>query len=175
MLVSEPNVSSYNPLTGEEYWSVKCIFGEVGPSLAYADGIVYAVNEYATLAAVKLGAEPEILWENDEYMSDVPSPIAKDGLLFMATSYGVMLCYDALSGEILWEHEFDNGFYSSPMLVEDKIYLVDMKGVMHIFKAANEYISVGEASLDDDCMTTPAFMDGRIYLRTNKHLFCIGE
>lgn len=174
-LVAEPIVSSYDPITGIENWNVDCIFGEVGPSAAYADGVVFAVNEYAILVAIKIGEPPEILWESDEYLSDVPSPVATSELLFMATSYGVVVCYNAKTGEIYWESEYDNGFYSSPMMVDDKIYLIDMQGIMHIFKVDKEFVLVGESELGETCMTSPAFTDGKIYIRGNKHLFCIGN
>jgi len=175
LLVADPIVSSYDPLTGKENWNVDCIFGEVGPSAGYADGVVFAVNEYAILVAIKIGETPEILWESDEYLSDVPSPVATSELLFMATSYGVVVCYNAKTGEIYWESEYDNGFYSSPMMVDGKIYLIDMQGIMHIFKADKEFALVGESELGETCMTSPAFTDGKIYIRGNKHLFCIGE
>lgn len=171
--VADPMVSSHDPKTGALNWELNCIFGEVGPSAAYADGVVYAVNEYARLVAIQLGESPEILWESDEYLSDVPSPVATKDLLFMATSYGVMVCYDAKSGEIVWEHEFDNGFYSSPMLVDGKIYLIDMAGIMHVMEAKNEFVLLGESPLGEKCMTTPTFAEGKIYIRGNEHLFCV--
>lgn len=174
-LVAEPIVSSFDPITGIENWNVDCIFGEVGPSATYADGVVFAVNEYAILVAIKIGETSEILWESDEYLSDVPSPVATSELLFMATSYGVVVCYNAKTGEIYWESEYDNGFYSSPMMVDDKIYLIDMQGIMHIFKVDKEFVLVGESELGETCMTSPAFTDGKIYIRGNKHLFCIGN
>lgn len=175
LIVADPDVSSYDPITGKENWKVDCIFGEVGPSVGYADGVVYAVNEYAKLVAIKIGETPEIIWESDEYLSDVPSPVATKDLLFMATSYGVVVCYDAKTGEIQWEQEYDNGFYSSPILVEGSIYLIDMDGIMHIFSAENKFISLGDSPIGEDCMTTPAMADGRIYIRGNEHLFCIGD
>ena len=175
IIASDPIVASYNPLTGKENWQVDCIFGEVGPSPAYADGIVFAVNEYAKLVAIKIGPTPEIIWENDEYLSDVPSPVATKELLFMATSYGAVVCYDAKTGEKYWEQEFDNGFYSSPILADGKIYLMDMEGIMHIFKAENEYEQISESPIGEKGMTTPAFADGKIYVRGNDYLYCIGR
>ncbi len=175
IIAADPIVASYNPLTGEENWQIDCIFGEVGPSVAYSDGVVFAVNEYAKLAAIKIGETPEILWEDDEYLSDVPSPVATEDILIMATSYGVVVSYDSKTGEKYWEQEFDNGFYSSPMLVEDKIYLMDMDGVTHIMKAGKQYEALGESPIGENAMTTPAFSDGRIYIRGNEHLFCIGK
>lgn len=175
IIAADPIVASYDPLTGTENWSIDCIFGEVGPSAAYDDGVVFAMNEYAILVAIQIGNEPKILWESDEYLSDVPSPVATADLLFIATSYGVVACYNTKTGEKYWEKEFDNGFYSSPMLVEGKIYLMDMLGVMHIFNAESTYEMVGEPTIGENCMTTPAFADNRIYIRGNNHLYCIGK
>lgn len=175
ILAADPVIASYHPKTGVENWQVDCIFGEVGPSVAYANGIVYAVNEYAKLVAIKLGESAEILWEDDELLSDVPSPIVKDGLLYLATSYGIVACYDAVSGEKYWENEFDNGFYGSPIFSDGNIFIIDMGGVVQVFKAGKTFESKASNPLGEDAMTTPAFMDGRIYIRGNEHLMCIGK
>lgn len=175
ILASDPCVASYDVQTGEELWKLDCITGEVGPSVAYANGIVFALNEYASLVAIKTGAQPEVLWEAYDYLSDVPSPIATDKYLFVVTSYGLVACYDALSGELYWEHEFDNGFYASPILLDDKIYLLDRAGSMHIFKADKEYVSVATSNLGEKSDSTPAFADGHIYIRAGKNLYCIGK
>ena len=174
-LAAEPYVASYNPFTGKENWRIKSIFGEVGPSVAYADSIVYAVNEYANLYAIKIGATPEIIWENPDYLSDVPSPVVTNGLLFLATSYGAVVCYDAKTGEQKWLQEFENGFYSSPMVAEGKVFVMDMSGNMHIFKASATYSEISNSPLGESSMTTPAFTDGHIYIRGEKYLYCIGK
>ena len=100
-------MTAYNPANGQELWKIDCIAGEVGPSLAYANGIVFAVNDYSKLSAIKLGEQPSILWENNEYLSDIPSPVANDKYLFLATSYGTVVCYDAVTGrntgKRIWE------------------------------------------------------------------------
>ncbi|MHC1702646.1 MAG: PQQ-binding-like beta-propeller repeat protein [Tenuifilaceae bacterium] len=175
MLIAEPSVASYDPTTGKQLWSIDCITGEVGPSLAYADGIVFALNEYSTLVAIKVGATPEIIWENADYLSDVPSPVATDKYLFVVTSYGTIVCYDAKDGTSYWTKDFENGFYSSPILVEDKIFVIDKQGITHIFKADKVFTSVGEAKLGEKIVTTPAFANGRIYIRSDKNLYCIGK
>jgi len=175
ILAADPSVASYDVQTGKELWSLDCITGEVGPSIAYDNGIVYALNEYASLVAIKPGTNPEVLWEAYDYLSDVPSPIAYEGNLFIVTSYGAVVCYDAKSGEIRWEQEFDNGFYASPILVDEKIYLLDREGVMHIFKADKEYVEIGAPALGEKSDMSPAFADGKIYIRGEKNLYCIGK
>jgi outer membrane protein assembly factor BamB len=172
---AEPFVAGYNALTGEELWKLDAISGEVGPSAAFSNGIVFTVNDYSKVVAIKLGAPPEKLWENDEYLSDIPSPVATEKYLFLVTSYGVVVCYDALTGEKYWEKELNNPVFSSPVIAENRVYLMDRTGVMHIFKAEKEYFSIGEPKLGERSACTPAFSNGRIFLRGDKNLFCIGK
>jgi outer membrane protein assembly factor BamB len=175
MLISEPSIASYDPATGKELWSVDGMYGEVGPSLAYANGIVFGVNEYAMIMAVKVGETPELIWEDSDYLSDIPSPVATDKYLFLPTTYGAVACYDAQTGSLLWEHDFDEGFFASPMLVEGRIYLLDKTGIMQIIKADGEFEQIGRASLGEATVATPAFANGRIFIRGEKNLYCIGK
>ena len=173
MLVAEPFVISYNPSTGKELWRFNCISGEVGPSLAYADGVVYSVNDYSKLAAVQIGSTPQLLWESDEYLSDIPSPVATAKYVFLPTSYGMMICYDAKTGEKYWEKDFGTPTYASSMLVDGNIWQMDKKGIMHIFKADKTYTSVSESALGEGSVCTPAFIGGKIIIRGDKNLYCI--
>ena len=175
ILVAEPVVAGYDPATGKELWRIECIGGEVGPSAAYANGIVFSVNDYSKLSAVELGETPRLLWEDTEYLSDIPSPLATDKYLFLATSYGMVVCYDARSGTKYWEKDLGTPTYASPMLAEGKIFQMDKEGVMHIFTPDKAYIAISEPKLGESSVCTPAFADGRIYVRGNKHLYCIGK
>lgn len=175
ILVAEPAMVAYDPATGKELWRIDCIGGEVGPSAAYANGIAFSVNDYSKLAAIELGETPKQLWEDTEYLSDIPSPVATDKYLFMLTSYGMALCYDARTGTKYWEQDFGTPTYASPMIAEGRVYQLDKNGVMHIFSADKEYKSISQPQLGEGSVCTPAFGDGRIYIRGNKHLFCIGK
>jgi outer membrane protein assembly factor BamB len=175
ILSSNPHVISYDPESGQELWRIECMDGEVAPSPAYADQIVFVVNEYARLAAITLTEKPEILWEYDDDLSEVSSPVATSELLFLPSSYGTVTCFDSKTGKVYWIQEFDEGFYSSPIIVEDLVYLMDRSGVIQIFKVAREFQRAGNASLGEKAMTIPAFKDGRIYIRGEQNLYCIGN
>jgi outer membrane protein assembly factor BamB len=214
ILSSNPFVISYDPRTGQELWRVKCMSGEVAPSPAYADGMVYVVNEYARLAAIKLvsyqtsnivtqnarraiksftgvqgavlqksplaaggneSTAPYIAWEFEDDLSEVASPLASKDFVIMAASFGAVSCFNSKTGERYWVQDFDRGFYSSPILVGDKVYLMDMNGVMVIFKADKEFQLIGTCELGEKAVTIPAFSQGRIYVRGEKNLFCIGK
>jgi outer membrane protein assembly factor BamB len=175
ILNSNPFVVAYDPSNGEELWRVNCMYGEVAPSPAYADDMVYAVNEFAILAAIKLDDKPSIVWEYDEDLSEVSSPVATSEYVFLASSVGSVSCFDAKSGERYWLQEFDEGFYSSPIVVGDLVYLIDMQGVTFIFKADKTFELVSQAALGESATSIPAFMPGRIYIRGINNLYCIGN
>jgi len=175
ILNSNPFVMSHDPLTGEELWRVKCMLGEVAPSPAFADGMVFAVNDYARLVGIKLQNTPEVSWEYIDDLSEVASLLATKEFVFMAASFGTISCFNSKSGERYWYHDFDEGFYSSPILVGDNVYCMDMFGMMYIFKASNEFELIGQNDLGEHAMTIPAFMHNRIYIRGANHLFCIGN
>jgi len=175
ILVADPYVASYDPENGKELWKIDCISGEAGPSAAYSDGMVYSVNEYSKLAAIKTGDMPEILWEDNEYLSDVPSPVAASKYLFLVTSYGVAVCYDAKTGSKHWFKEFGTTIYASPVLADGKIYLLNSKGTMYIFKADKTFTLIGEPQLGEGSFCTPAFFEGGIVIRGDKNLYCVGK
>lgn len=175
ILNSNPFVMSHDPRTGEELWRVKCMLGEVAPSPVYADGMVFAVNDYARLVGIKLQETPEVVWEYIDDLSEVASPLATKEFVFMAASFGTISCFDSKTGERYWFHDFDDGFYSSPILVGNKVYCLDMSGVLSIFKAQKEFELISQNELGEGAMTIPAFMHNRIYIRGVKHIFCIGN
>ncbi len=169
---SDPLVAGYDLETGKELWAVNCLMGEVAPSAAVWDGIVFGTNEYAMTVAID-PSTAEVVWQTDEYLSEVSSPVAYNGILFLATSYGVLVAYDAKTGENLWEKEYNEGFYSSPMIAEGRLYIIDMGGIMHIIKANRSGETISEPRLGERAFALPVFADGRIYLRGEKSLFCI--
>ncbi|MDP1622885.1 MAG: PQQ-binding-like beta-propeller repeat protein [Bacteroidales bacterium] len=175
ILVADPMVASYNPASGKELWRMACISGEVGPSVAYADGVVYAVNDFSKLSATEIGDPPKLLWEDTDFLSDIPSPLATGKYLFLVTSYGAVVCYDSKNGTKYWEQELGTPVFASPMLAEGKVFLMDKNGVMHIFKASQEYQVVSQPPLGEGSSCTPAFADGRIIIRGDKNLYCIGK
>lgn len=175
ILNASPQVVSYAPRTGRELWRVACMEGEVAPSPAFADGIVFVANEGARLAAIQLEKQPTVIWESTDDLPEVSSPVAQNGLVFIATSWGSVSCFDAKTGESQWVQDFDLGFYSSPVIVHDMVYLTDIMGVTYVFKAARTFALVGRSELGEKTSTTPAFMPGRIYIRGEKNIYCIGN
>ena len=63
-------------------------------------------------------------------LPDAASPLGKDGYLVVPTGFGVVSCLEAKTGRVLWERDFDRGFWSSPIAVDDRVYLIATPNVL---------------------------------------------
>jgi outer membrane protein assembly factor BamB len=88
---------------------------------------------------------------------------------------GLLSCHKVSDGTKLWEEDLREYFYASPGLVGEKLYMLDEKGVMHIAETSPKYKELAKCKLGEDCHASPAFADGRIYIRGDEHLYCIGN
>jgi outer membrane protein assembly factor BamB len=175
ILVADPNVISYDVNTGREIWSVECISGEVGPSLAVNSKYVFSVNDYSILAAINPAEPASIVWADNEYTPDISSPVATEELVFVLTSWGGVACYDSETGNLVWDHDFNYGFFASPIVASNNVYMLDQAGVMHVVKAEREFQLVADSPLGERTVCTPAFSENKIYIRSEEHLYCISE
>lgn len=176
---ADPYVIGYDPTTGKEVWRAKCLRGDGGPSPCYADGLAYVCSDLAGLFAIQTvnrnGKKPgDVVWSADEGLPDISSPATNGELVFLAAGYGVITCYDAKTGAKVWEQDLKATFESSPVIVGGHVYVTDMDGVTHIFEAGRKYKVVGQGKVGEAVSATPAFVEGRIYLRSEKRLYCIG-
>jgi outer membrane protein assembly factor BamB len=178
ILTDSKSVTSYNPKTGERYWRVECLDGEVASSAAYAGSYVFVANEGAAASAIDISNHKEksiIRWRWDKALPDAASPLANKDFLILPTAYGVVTCLDSKTGKVFWEHEFRNGFSSSPILVDDSVYITDLSGNTYVFKLGESFELLGESDIGEPAYATPAFVGDRIYLRGLTHLFCVGK
>ncbi len=174
VIMGTPNITSYNPANGEEYWRVKCMTGEVGSSPAQAGGIIFGASEYSTLIAIdaKTGTT---LWENNDFLPETSSTAATQSCVFVATTYGTLVCRDAKTGAENKVHELDNTFYSSPMIVEGKLYIFDTTGNLYILTADKECRLINTVKTGEKTFATPAFTDGKMVVRSDKNIYCVAK
>ncbi len=189
----DPWVIAYDPAKGTELWRVECLAGDVAPSPIYANGLVFAIEPYSKLVAIRPDGrgditETHIAWSLDEGAPDICSPVSNGELIFLLATEGFLTCYKVADGKRLWEQDLRENFFASPSLVPapasgdasrgsggDKLYLLTEEGVMLIVQAGPEYKELTRCELGENCHASPAFADGRIYIRGLKNLYCIGK
>ena len=163
--------------TGKKLWQVEAVTGEVAPSLAWEGDVWLAANCYSKMVAFKMPqqGEPQKLWEwEDGNLPDVASPVIADGLVYLVTDAGEVLCHDVADGKQVWRKEFEDGFYASPVAAGGKLYVADrVKGVFRVYAAGREGKELSVNPMGDAVSSTPAFAGGRIYVRGHKRLWCV--
>ena len=66
-------------------------------------------------------------------------------------------------------------FSASPIYAANHLYFLREDGRTFVFTNDEAPQLVAENALFESAVATPAFVDGRIYLRTYDHLFCIAD
>ncbi len=123
-------------------------------------------------------SESHIVWKHTRSLPYIASPLHHQGRLYTVRSGGMVTCYDAKSGNVLFRDErlgATGDYYSSLLAAGDHIYAISQSGIATVFKAGAPLQVVARNEMGEGVMSTPAIVDGRIYLRTEKHLMCFGK
>lgn len=104
----------------------------------------------------------------------VPTPLAKDGLVYTFHDQGDVSCLQIENGEALWCERPGGKFYGSPVWVNGLLYCIDRGGQVIVLRASRKYELLAVNSLGEKSQATPAIAGGVMYLRTYSHLISIG-
>lgn len=120
--------------------------------------------------------ESNVVWRHAKLVPFCASPLYIQGLLFTVKDGGILQCLDAKTGKSLKQLrlEASDSYYASPVAGDGKIYLVDEVGRLTVITATDKAEVLHTADFKEDVYATPAIVDGRIYLRTAKALYCFG-
>jgi outer membrane protein assembly factor BamB len=106
------------------------------------------------------------------------SPLVVDGRMLLVKSGGLASCYGTAKGDNLWFQErlgLSGRVMASPVYGDGKIYVTGESGTILVLANEPKVKVLARNDLGDTCIGTPAIADGRLYFRTRKKLFCIGE
>ncbi len=179
-------VTGHDPTTGRELWRVAGLNPDKHPmyrvvaSPIVVGDTIFVPSRVKPLLALKAsskgGTEPARLWSFDKG-PDVPSPVSDGERLYILRDNGVMFALDAQTGDQLWgpERVAEGDYSASPVLVEGRVYVTSEGGVTTVVAARDDFEILAENAVDEYTLSSLAISGGRIYVRTSKHLFCIGQ
>ena len=176
---------SYDPATGKELWRHKGLESNAIPSPVANNEMAFLIAGFpAKIAyAIKLGQNgdltgtPNVTWKYEKGTAYVPSPILYGDYLYLTTDRGILTCIDAKTGEVKYEGgriPIPATFTASPVAFEGKILMTSEDGDTFIVKAGPKHEILGTNSVGEPVYASPAIADGRIFIRGEKNLYCIG-
>lgn len=136
------------------------------------------------LAGIKTGGSGDItatarLWELRAVGTDSATPVACDGKVYVLNYKGRVWCLDIRNGRELWSILLPSGkgvFYSSPLLCGDTLYFCREGGAVYVGKITPSGLRVvNETHFDDAFVASPVLFRGRLLLRGENYLYCIGK
>lgn len=118
-----------------------------------------------------------IAWTYERGAPYVPSPLFHEGLVYTVKDGAIFTCLEAPTGKVLKQGRLPapGNYYASPVATRDRIYTVSRDGVACVVRPGAEWQVLETADLGETCMATPALAGGRIYLRTERRLYCFGR
>ncbi|HXT38447.1 MAG TPA: PQQ-binding-like beta-propeller repeat protein [Candidatus Angelobacter sp.] len=176
-------VQGFDFQTGERLWSGEVIGEGKVPSVVLGDGLVFTSGGWGgkeTIKAFRLGGqgalkETSLVWEQKKGMPKVPSMLYMKPHLFALTDGGVATCMKADSGELVWQERVGGNFSASPVGAAGRIYFLSDNGETTVIEAGPEFKVLAKNPLGEKVQASPAFSQGRIFLRTANHLYCVEE
>ena len=185
-------VIGLNPEDGTQKWYATNKFeGESNASVIIDKDIVYIYGGFRSVGsmAIRVGGtgdvtKSHVIW-NTRDTSYVSTPILKDGHLYWIDENGIAFCVKSESGEQVYKKRVPGvrggrgiKFFGSMILAGDHMYAVSRRSGTFVVKATPKYELVSHNKIEGDDSEfngTPAISGNRMFVRSNKFLYCIGE
>ena len=172
---------SYDPFTGHELWRVE----ERGQHSAstrpvIGQGMVFFPTGFAVgqLFAVRTGGkglitDTHVAWKVKRGVSNKPSILLVDELIYMIGDTGIASCIDARTGEPVWQRRIGGEYSASPVYADQRLWFFSEDGKTTVLKPGRRFELIAENRLDEGFLASPAIAGKAFYLRTRTHLYRI--
>jgi len=190
IVLGADHVTAHNAADGKEIWRVGGLnptgekyYRSIASPVVVGDVVVAPYARGKTVTGIRLGGqgdvtESHVIWTQEGIGTDVPTPLAGDGKVYVLRDKGEVVCLDVKTGEKVWSGRVEkhrNAFSASPVGAGDRMYLVREDGTTLVVEQGPELKLLTKNELDEFTVATPVLVDGKIYLRTTENLYCIGQ
>ena len=180
-------VMGINPKTGKLNWQYNPGFKQRSLSSGVLHNGIYfctfgSGGGAKELAAVDVsGPEPKALgFEFSKGLPYVPTPLVIDDLMYLLGDGGILKVVEFKTGKEIYNERVNGSggsskFFSSPVAADGKIYAGSQQGDFIVLKTGPKFEQVAATKLDSPINASFAIGPGRLYVRTEKSLYCIGD
>jgi len=179
-------VQAYDPERGRELWSCGGTTYEVIPTPVVGYGMVFCASGRAgPTLAIKPGGTGDVTgthlaWTSPRGSPFVPSPILYGDQLYMVNDMAsIVTALGATTGKTLWQGRLGvarrEGFSASPVAVDGKIFFTNDDGETFVLRAGATFDLMHVNDIGERTIASPALVDGRWYIRTDKNLYAVGR
>ena len=177
------HVAGYRPKDGGEIWRVDYGQGySVIPRPVFGHGLIFLSSGYDTpvLMAIKPDGqgnvtETHVAWKTNKSAPHTPSPLLVGEHLYVVSDGGIATCFEAKTGEQVWQKRVGGNFSSSPLFADGKIYLQSEQGDGIVLQPGSEYVELAKNELEPRTFASYAVAGGALLIRTETQLYRIQQ
>jgi outer membrane protein assembly factor BamB len=183
------SLMAFAPLTGEQLWH--CDGPNIGAysSPFYGEGFVgYAGGGFRNnLMVVRPGGRGDAIKTNRLWLQPLANSQSHLGAgvifqehIYLVNTAGIAECFKSHSGKSVWTERLpgtsgSGACWSSPVLAGDRLYVANRNADVFVLKAAPTFDLLAVNSIGGEPMSASlAVSGGNIFIRTDKHLWCVG-
>lgn len=180
MFSGSKQVVSLDPRDGSLQWRLKGPTEQFVASLVYDGELIYLTAgfpEYHILAVKPDGNgeldDDAIVWRTRKNCAYVPSPILCGPYFLVAADGGTASCYMAREGKLQWTERLGKHYSASLVTSGGLVYFTADDGITKVVRPGPTLEVVSENKLGEYTYASPAISDGKLFIRGEKHLFCV--
>ncbi len=182
----QSSVTAYDPETGREIWVCDGNSYEVIPTPVVGHGLVFASSgRVGPTLAIRPGGKGNVTrthlaWTSPKGSPFVPSPVLSGDRLYTVNDMAsIVTSFEALTGKVLWQGRLGvaqrEGFSASPVAVDGKVFFTNDQGDTFVLRDGPAFELLRTNHIGESTLASPALVDGRWYIRTDRSLFAIGK
>ncbi len=173
------SAGGFNP-AGTEFWPA------IASPVVHGDILIVPVGRddrsgQANLYGVRLGGQGDVsqshrIWERHDIGVFVAAPAVAEGRVYLLRHRGEVVCLDPATGKTLWTGVFPKTsapYYASPVVANGILYAAREDGVVFAARVGQTFKILSENPMGERIVATPVPAADRLFLRGDKHLFCI--
>ena len=135
------------------------------------------------MLAIRLGGsgdmtEKSIVWKYHRSVSQLPSPLFFNNVLYMVNDGGIVTSFNPKTGEVIKQGRLTGAlgnYFASPVAADGHVFFASQPGVVAVLAPGGDLTPIVVNPLNEDIYATPAVADGHIYVRTTQALWAFGK
>ena len=118
-----------------------------------------------------------IVWLNTELPPHIPSPLLYNGRIFTVRDGGFFSCFNAENGKVNYRERIGvpGSYFASPIGAGGRVYFASRSGIVIVVEAGDKMKILAKNNLKELITATPAVVDSKLYIRTDKALYAFGN
>jgi outer membrane protein assembly factor BamB len=142
-----------------------------------------ALDSENGMLAIRLGgsgdmSDKAIRWKYQRSVPQLPSPLLYGGVLYMVNDNGIVTTLNPDTGAVLKQGRLTGApgaVFASPVAADGHVFFTTEAGAVVVVDPGGDFTPKVVNNLAEDAYATPAFADGRIYVRTTQALYAFGK